>query len=57
MNLPAQEFKEHRAQFMLNLDETCILASEGRVKIIGDGSKNIMKRCKMTAMAASPLSE
>jgi hypothetical protein len=57
LNLPAQELKEHKAHYMLNLDETCILAGEGTVKIIGDGSKKSMKRCSMTAVAVSSLFE
>lgn len=39
LNLPAEDFMGVRAHFMLNLDETCVMASDGNLKVIADGSR------------------
>jgi hypothetical protein len=36
-NLPADEFHPLKPHFICNVDETCIMGSEGTLKIIGDG--------------------
>ena len=39
LNLPATEYAELQAHFMLNVDETCVMANEGTIRIIGDKDK------------------
>jgi hypothetical protein len=39
MNLPAEDFEQKKAHFMLNLDETCVMASDGNLKVVGDASR------------------
>jgi hypothetical protein len=39
LNLPAHEFEKVRAHFLGNAEETCILANEGTIKIVGSADK------------------
>jgi hypothetical protein len=39
LNLPSEDFDTKKAYFMLNLDETCVMANDGAVHIIGDAKK------------------
>ncbi len=39
LNLPAEQFMEVKAHFMLNLDETCMMASDGNLSVIADSSR------------------
>jgi hypothetical protein len=39
MNLTAKDFEQKKAHFMLNLDETCVMASDGNLKVVGDASR------------------
>jgi hypothetical protein len=44
---PSDEFNNKRAHFMLNLDETCVMASDGNLKVIADASKKkTRKECR-----------
>jgi len=36
LNLSAEKFNDLRPHFIVNVDETCVMASEGTVKVIGD---------------------
>ena len=38
-NLPAEKFHPLKPHFMCNVDETCVMGSEGTLKIIGDGKR------------------
>ncbi len=38
-NLPVEEFHPLKPHFTCNVDETCIMGSEGTLKIIGDGQR------------------
>ena len=39
LNLPAENFNDLRAHFIVNVDETCVITSEGTVKDIGDADR------------------
>ncbi len=39
MNLPAEDFEQKKAHFMLNLVETCVMASDGNLKVVRDASR------------------
>ena len=49
LNLPAEEFDEVKEHFFCNMDESCLLASDGTVRVIGAASKSktekIMEDC------------
>jgi hypothetical protein len=53
VNQPVEEFNGVRAHFMLNLDETCMLASNSNLRIIADDSRK--NKEKMTTEAPLPL--
>jgi hypothetical protein len=42
------EYEELQAHFMLNVDETCVMANEETIQIIGDKDKKNMKKLWMT---------
>lgn len=49
LNLPAEEFEKVKEHFFCNMDESCLLGSDGTVKTIGSSSKSktekIMSDC------------
>ncbi|KAI2491962.1 hypothetical protein MHU86_22582 [Fragilaria crotonensis] len=50
LNLPAEEFEQVKEHFFCNMDESCLLGSDGTVKIIGASCKSktekIMSDCR-----------
>ena len=50
LNLPADEFEQVKEHFFCNMDESCLLGSDGTVKVIGSASKSktekIMGDCR-----------
>jgi hypothetical protein len=50
-----KHFLEKRAHFMLNLDKTCVMASDGNLRVIADAYRKKQEKIQMTTMIPLPL--